>query len=294
MISVIITAYKEPKTIGKAIEAFLPQISKKDEILVACPDKETKQVIDKYSKKYRQVKYVKDPGQGKPVALNILFKKAKGSILILTDGDVFVSQNAVSELVKQFSDPKIGAVSGRPVSLNPRNNMLGYWSHLLTDVGAHETRLENIRKKQFIVCSGYLYAIRKGIVNKCPEDALSDDAVISHLIVSKGYKIGYAPMAKVFVKYPTTFEDWLKQKKRSTGGYLQIEDYVKNTPQTRTFGKEAMGIFKIWKYPKNFRELVWTKWLVLARVYMWILIFINQKIRKRTFKQIWVRVETTK
>ena len=312
MITVILTAYKEPSTIGKAIEAFLRQISKKDEILVACPDEETKKVILGYSKKHKQVKYIKDPGQGKPVALNIIFKKAKGDFWILSDGDVFVNKRAVKELLKPFKDPKIGAVSGRPISTNPRNTMLGYWSHLLSDIGAHETRMNLIKEGKFLVCSGYLYAIRKGIIKKCPEDALSDDAVISHLIWSKGYKIGYAPDAKVYIKYPTTFEDWLKQKKRSTGGYLQIKDYVrkaflsehpknpksffdvKNIPTMRSFGKEAMGFFKIWSYPKNLKEFIWTKFLVLARIYMWALIFINQKIRKRTFKQIWVRVESTK
>ena len=294
MITVILTAYKEPNTIGKAIRAFLPQISKKDEILVACPDEETKKVILSYSKKHKQVKYVKDPGQGKPVALNILFNIAKGDFWILSDGDVFVGENAVKEILKLFSNLQIGAVSGRPVSLNSRNTILGYWSHLLSDIGAHETRMNLVKEDKFLVCSGYLYAIRKGIVKKCPEDALSDDAVISHLIWSKGYRIGYAPHAQVYIKYPTTFEDWLKQKKRSGGGYLQIKNYVKNTPTMRSFSKEAMGFFRIWKYPKNLKEIFWTFALLFARLYLWALIFLNLKLRKRTFKQIWVRVESTK
>lgn len=294
MISILITAFKESGTIGKAIESFLRQISKKDEILVACPDKETKDVIVRYSKKHKNVKYVKDPGKGKPIALNLLFKKAKGGIFILSDGDVVIGENAVKELIRPFENPEVGVVSGRPISTNSRNNMLGYWSHLLTDVGAHQTRLEKVNKRQFIVCSGYLYALRKGIIKKVPEDALSDDAVISHMVWSKGYKTSYSPLAKVYVKYPTTFRDWLKQKKRSAGGYLHIEKYVKNTPTMRSFGKEALGFFRIWSYPKSLKELFWTKLLVFARIYLWALIFVNFKLRKRTFKQIWVRVETTK
>lgn len=294
MISIIITAFKEPKTIGKAIESFLPQISKKDEILIAAPDEETKKEILRYSKRYKQVKYIKDPGKGKPTALNILFKKAKGDILILSDGDVFVGKDAVKELIKPFTNPEIGAISGRPMSMNPRSKMLGYWSHLLTDIGAHQTRLEKIKKDQFIVCSGYLYAIRRGIIDKIPEDALSDDAVISHLIWSRGYKISYAPLARVYVKYPSTFQDWIKQKKRSAGGYLQIRHYVKNTPMMRSFGKEAMGFFRIWGYPRNISEFLWTALLSFARLYLWLLIFLDIKLKKKSFKQVWVRVESTK
>jgi len=293
MISVLITAFKEPNTVGKAIVSFLPQISKKDEILVACPDRETKQVVGKYAKKYKQVKYVKDLGKGKPAALNILFKKAKGDILILSDGDVFVEKNAVNEILKPFSNPKTGAVSGRPISLNSRNEMLGYWSHLLTDT-AHKIRLGRSEKSELIVCSGYLYAIREGIIKKCPENALSEDAVISHLIWAKGYKTAYAPLAKVYVKYPTTFSDWLKQKKRSAGGYVQIKDYVKNTPIMRSFGKESLGVFDVLGYPKRFKERMWTVLLIKARLWLWWLIFLDLKIKKKPFKDTWLRIESTK
>ena len=41
MISLIITAYKEPRTIGRAIEAIASGNVGKNEIIVAAPDKET-------------------------------------------------------------------------------------------------------------------------------------------------------------------------------------------------------------------------------------------------------------
>ena len=53
MISIIITAFKEPKTIGKAIESFVSQkIDEEYELIVACPDKETHDVIEKYQINY--------------------------------------------------------------------------------------------------------------------------------------------------------------------------------------------------------------------------------------------------
>jgi cellulose synthase/poly-beta-1,6-N-acetylglucosamine synthase-like glycosyltransferase len=294
MISIILTAYKEPNTIGRAIEAFIKQkIKDKYELLVLAPDKETSDIIKKYAKKHKQVKYLKDPGKGKPVALNIAFKKAKGNILVLSDGDVYVSKNSVNELAERFKDQKVGAVTGRPVSINSRKDMLGFWSHLLCDI-ADKIRKQRVEEQKMIVCSGYLYAIRAGIVDKIPEDALSDDAVISHLIYDEGYSTVYSSRAEVYVKYPTNFSDWIKQKKRSAGGYNQLNAMVKGKERMRSFTKESSGIFSVLRYPKSLKELFYTKMLILARVYLWILIFWDINIKKKEFSKVWVRIESTK
>lgn len=296
MISIIIAAYKEPKTIGKAIKSISKQISKKDEIIVMCTDKETADAAKKYN-----VKVYDDNGKnefkekkGKPHALNQAFKISKENILILTDGDVKVDNNAIKEILKPFKDIKVGAVSGRPISTNPRDTMLGYFSHLLTDAGAHETRLELDKENKYLICTGYLMAIRKGIIKEIPVNSLSDDAVISNLIYSKGYKIRYAPEAKVLVKFPTTLKDWIKQKRRSAGGYLQMKQLTKNKDRMRTFIKESLGITKALSYPKNIKEFLWTIVLVFLRLYLWLDIFINIKIRKRSFSSLWKAVQSTK
>ena len=294
MISTIITAYKEEKTVGKAIESALSESIKDHEIIVSCPDKPTADVVKTYQKKHKNIKLIKDPGQGKPVALNIIFKKAKGDILVLTDGDVYSGKNAIKNLITPFKDKNVGAVTGRPISVNSRNTILGYWSHLLTDGGAHQTREKLATKNKFLVCSGYLYAIRKGVVDSLPEDTLSDDAVISSLIAEKGYKITYSPKSEVYVKYPTTFKDWMIQKKRSTGGYLQLEEFAKSKITMRSFSKEVAGIFKVFTYPKNIKEFSWTLLLILARIYLWFKIFTDLKLKKESFKKTWTRVETTK
>jgi len=292
MISIIITAYKEPNTIGKAIESFTDQKIKPDyELIVACPDKETYDVIKKYEAKNKKIKYLKDPGKGKPSALNLIFSKAKGDILILSDGDVYVNENSVNLLLKHFKDPKVGAVSGHPIPINSRKEKYGYFAHLLTEM-IHQNR-KNSAKKDFISCSGYLYAVRKNLLDKIPENTLSDDAYISHLVKEKNYLIDYEENAKVYVKYPNHFKDWLKQKKRSAGGYNQISQSFKKKVE-RSFLKESKGIFRVLKFPKNIKEFTWTIQLILIRFYLWILIYIDINFRKKEFKKIWVRIESTK
>ncbi len=296
MISIIITAYKEEKTIGKAIETFLNQkISEDYEIFGVCPDKETADVIKSYSKKNKHVKYLKDPHKGKPAALNLVFKKARGRILILTDGDVYSSSNSISELLSLFSDKTIGAVAGRPVSISPRNTMLGYWSCILTNI-AHELRLKSFKNHSFIHCTGYLYAIRSGLVKELPENALVDDGYISHKIFDLGYKIGYAPRAEVYVKYPSNFSDWVKQKKRSTGGYNQLKDFGINHKEQRSFIWESFGFWRVLSFAKSFKELIWSFNLLFSRIYLWLLIYRDVNLNKNKLfgKHGWERIESTK
>jgi len=293
MISIIITACKEAKTIGKAIRRILKnKIPVNYEILVLAPDEDTLAGSEKYAKENKKIKVVRDFGNGKPAALNLAFKEAKGEIFVLTDGDVFVSETAISKIIEPLKNKKIGAACSRPVSLNRRNKMLGFWSHLLTDT-VHNLRKKSEKKKKFFFCSGYLYAIRSNIVESIPENILVEDGYISYLIRENGYEIAYVPEAEVYVKYPDNIKDWLKQKVRSAGGYVQLKDI--SGFEIRSFKTEASGVFDVLAYPKGFKEYFWTLCLLFFRLYLWALIFYVFRIKKeKSFKKIWKRVESTK
>jgi cellulose synthase/poly-beta-1,6-N-acetylglucosamine synthase-like glycosyltransferase len=287
MISVIITAYKESKTIGKAIQSILDNGLKNLEILVAAPDNETLAV----AKKYKGIKIIRDPKKGKPFALNMVVKKAKGDILVLTDGDVFISKDSLRYLISQFRDEKIGAVSGNPVSINSKKTALGYWAYVLSNV-ANDWRKTSSRKNQNFFCSGYLFAIRKNLFPKLDAEMLSEDGFISLNVYNKGFKIGYSEKSKVFVKYPTTFKDWIMQKKRSAGGYNQIKKMTGQ--ELRSFKTESKGAFMVLKYVSNFHQLVWMVQLFLARIYLWAIIYRDINLKNKSHKEIWKRVESTK
>ena len=200
MLSIIITAHREEETIGRAIKAFLAQrLPQEYELLVVCPDDETASVVGDYMKRNDRIKCLRDEGKGKPTALNLALRSAVGELVVLSDGDVYVGDRAVSALLAPFADPKVGAVSGRPVSLSPRDTMLGYWSHFLVNAGAHHRRTLRADRGAFLECSGYLYAFRTRLVDAIPEDALAEDGVISYLIWKQGFCTAYAPDALVYL-----------------------------------------------------------------------------------------------
>jgi poly-beta-1,6-N-acetyl-D-glucosamine synthase len=291
MISIIITSYKEPATIGKAILSIVKQKISDSEIIVVAPDNETLDEARKYSHSHSNLKLLKDKGKGKPAALNLAVSKAKGDILVLTDGDVYAGEKSLSYLLEPFKDSKIGAVSGSPVSLNSKNNKFGYWAYLLTNI-ADEIRKDSIKRNKQFFCSGYLFAIRKHLFPKLPENLLSEDGFISLKVYEKGYKIAYASQSKVYVKYPDNFSDWIKQKKRSAGGYNQIKQI--SGVEMRSFKTESFGAFRFFKYISSPAEFFWLALLFFSRLYLWLVIYKDINLSKKTHKQIWQRVESTK
>lgn len=286
-LSVVITAFREEKTIGKAIESVKEQIDlRTDELWVVAPDKETISA----SKKFPGVKVFKDPGNGKPTALNLIFEKVAGGIVVLTDGDVWIDKKAIKNLVSKFKEDGVGIVSSRPVSLNDKSNLFGYWAYLLTEA-AHLVRIQRNLKGQFLDCSGYLLAIRKDLFTHIPADHLTEDAYLSQQVYQKGYKTVYAPEARVLVKFPTNFKDWIKQKTRSVGGASQS---VSGVPMMRGISKEIAQAKILITLPKSVLEYWYLFLLFCVRGYLWVNIFWKLKIKKLPFDKVWLRVESTK
>lgn len=290
-VSVVITSANEPKTIGKAILSILAQDSSLiKEILVVAPDKKTIEAAKKAAGKNKKVKFIQDPGQGKPTALNLAFKRAGGEILVLTDGDVWVGPNALNYLLDSFGNPKVGGTCGRPISTNSRTNILGFWSHFLTD-SAHQIRLKSFKNNQFIELSGYLLAIRKSLVAQIPPAILADDSYLSHLVANSGFKTTYSPEAKVFVKYPTSLADWFAQKRRSTYEYWQKE--YSSGQEMRTPIKEFIYFWKfVPLYPKNLKEFFWLILLFWAKTILWGQIFLLKLTKSQ--KNLWTQIKSTK
>lgn len=296
-ITIVVTAFKEPR-LENTLKSILKQkIKYPYKLLVAVPDKDSIELVKKYSKKYKQVELFKDPGKGKSFALNLIFDKLRkedSEIIILTDGDVVLKKDAINAIANTFKDPSVGCATGRVVSMNPRDDKLGFWSHLLADAGAHRMRKELDLKGRFLECSGYLFAFRNnGVINKIPLD-VAEDAIIPYYFWKKGYKIRYVEKAIVYVKNPTNFEDWLKQRKRTAKAHETLVKYAPDFPRVKSFRNEAIRVFWALQYPRNLREFIWTIQLIYARLYMWLAVFYETFIKKEHYQDAWERVESTK
>ena len=296
MIHIIITSYNEPKATERAVNTFLNQnIPKPFKIIVADPFPEVKDFIKEKFSNHKEVEFYLDPGEGKSIVLNMIFEEIysedKNDIIISTDGDVYVNDIAIKEILDSFKDSKVGVVACHPVSINDRNNKYGYWSHLLLDE-MNRTRKKSSSKEEFFELSGYLFGMRNGVIKEFPTQA-SEDNVIPRLFWEKGYKINYNENACAYVLNPKNFRDWVLQKKRNIKGHISLGKFFKDDIKRKnTFFGEALRGLYVFSYPKSIKEFFWGVELLIARLYIWLSAYYEVYFKKQEYKDGWREEET--
>jgi cellulose synthase/poly-beta-1,6-N-acetylglucosamine synthase-like glycosyltransferase len=124
---------------------------------------------------------------GKAHALNQAFTYCTGEICVLTDVDVTFDECAISSLVSNFEDPKIGAVSGMEVLVGERK---------LTDAHLYRNfynalRIAESNLDSVLMCESELSAYRSDLLHKLPENTQCDDMRLTLSIRALGYRAIY-------------------------------------------------------------------------------------------------------
>lgn len=134
---------------------------------------------------------------GKAGALNRAMKRATGEIVVFADVRQMFAPNAVRELVANFADESVGAVSGELVLRDSDNQESGegvglYWRY--------EKALRMLESDIHSVAgaTGAIYAIRRELYEELPSDTLLDDVLTPLRIVLKGKRALLDPEAKAY------------------------------------------------------------------------------------------------
>jgi poly-beta-1,6-N-acetyl-D-glucosamine synthase len=135
--------------------------------------------------------------RGKPSALNNAMRRATGDIVVFADVRQTFHPAAIRELVANFSDERVGAVSGELILTDESH------SEARTDVGLYWRYEKAIRSMESDVHSvpgatGAIYAIRRELYQELPEDTLVDDVLIPMRIVLAGKRTVFEPCAKAY------------------------------------------------------------------------------------------------
>jgi poly-beta-1,6-N-acetyl-D-glucosamine synthase len=291
-ITLLITAWKEPISVARNVQTILD--NKLDiEIIVVAPDLETQNTASKVfeANSFTNFQIINDPQTGKPNAINLALAQINSDWIICTDGDIVLYPESIPTLINQINrqNSNFAAISARPISIDSKDNFWGYIGHLLAD-SAHVKRSQS--SNYFV--SGYLCAYSKSKIKPLPANTLVDDAQFSIQILSQKLDIKYAPESLVGVKYPTNLKDWLIQKRRSAGGYRELNEQIKNLnlrSTQRSFVNELSFIFYPIQYSTNIKEFCFSLGLYPLRLFLWILIFKDGIIKP---SKPWERVESTK
>ena len=248
-ISVIVSAYNEEKSIEKKITTLLDADYPKEKLEILIGSDGSTDGTEEIVKRYVEIASLprfggvarNDDGQeasccaiklfrqvrrrGKPNMLNILASAAKGEILVFTDARQRLDRNSLKELVRNFSDEKVGSVSAELLfedDDNKTSNGIGlYW--------AYEKFIRKCESKidSMLGATGAMYAIRRELFQEMPEDLILDDVYIPLKAIEKGYRAIFESEAKIYDTVVKDAKEEFSRKARTLAGNFQAFGYLK-------------------------------------------------------------------
>jgi len=192
-VSIIIPAFNEESVIAHKIDSVLAgdYPSNKFEILVgldASTDR-TNAIVKDYIEKYSFIHLFSfDERRGKPSVVNDLVNASHGSILILTDANVFLAKDTVSRLVQNFSDQEIGLVDTNMINIGIKKDGISSQENAYISREVQIKHLEGIIWGCMMGPFGGCYAIRREDYPHVPPHSLVDDFYINMKVLEKGKK----------------------------------------------------------------------------------------------------------
>lgn len=294
--SVGICAHNEETNIDQVLHNALEQMNKLGEcevIVVAsgCTDR-TVEIVRRMAERETGISLIVEKERnGKAHALNLLFEKIRGEILIQVDSDVVPGSGAIAALIARLRDSGVGAASALPIPIDcvgPAGKVSeALWSlHNLTQLMLNrEGRAEHL--------SGQLFAIRRSLCYAIPENVVNDDAFLALRSSGRGYNVVFEPQAQVLVNSARTFRDLLVQRRRIIYGHLMLKRLTGRSPRIfQTCSSQyKMHILSAW-LKSRFRDL--HSLLILGFLELIAHLLARHDLHDENSHKIWKMAETTK
>jgi cellulose synthase/poly-beta-1,6-N-acetylglucosamine synthase-like glycosyltransferase/peptidoglycan/xylan/chitin deacetylase (PgdA/CDA1 family)/spore germination protein YaaH len=224
-VTVLIPAHNEESVIVQTVNSVLLSDHKDLRIIVVddgSTDKTGDLLDDNFSRDPR-VRIVHQINRGKAAALNLAMAQADTEIVVTIDADTEIEPDAIGNLIRHFSDPKIGAVAGN-VKVGNRSRWLTRWQAL------EYITSQNMEKRAFdllnciTVVPGALGAWRKKAIESAggiTADTVAEDADLTIAIRRLGWRVCYDEEAIAWTEAPETPGQLIRQRFRWTFGTLQ-------------------------------------------------------------------------
>lgn len=197
--------------------------------------------------------------RGKIAAIHRAMKMVKTPIVIFSDANTLISNEAIKKIVWHYQFPDTGGVAGEKKILSTADGKVAgageglYWKY--------ESALKKLDADLYSVvgAAGELFSIRTDLYQPVASNVILDDFIISLNICLKGYRIAYEPGAYAMEMPSSSLEEEQKRKVRISAGAFQSMVMMKS-------------LFNIFRYPVlsfeyiSHRVLRWTLCPVLLPV----------------------------
>jgi len=272
--SVIIAVYNESKNLPLQFNAWQKQTDKTFEVIYVDDGSKdnTRELIKNSGHRLIEQKH-----DGPAKARNLGATKAKGEIILFTDGDCIPDRNWIKEMKKPFENKNIVGCQG--IYKPYQKELIARFTHYEI-----EDRYDLMSESKYIdfigtYSAGYrkeIYLKEKGFDTSF-KTASGEDPELSFRLAKKGYKMVLNKNAIIYHNgNPTTLKKYLKVK--FWRGYWRVNMYKKHpekaikdtyTPQSLKLQIILMGLFGVSIITGIF--LLWFFYVALALLVLFLL-----------------------
>src|SRR6202171_1284480 len=224
-VSVLIPAHNEETVIVQTVKSVLASDLKDLQVIVVNDGSidRTGELLDGNFGQNPRVRILHQVNRGKAAALSRALGEAQTEIVVTIDADTEIEPDAISKLLRHFSDEKVGAVAGN-VKVGNRSRWLTRWQAL------EYITSQNMEKRAFdllnciTVVPGALGAWRKKAIEAAggiTADTVAEDADLTIAIRRLGWHVDYEEEAIAWTEAPETPGILIRQRFRWTFGTLQ-------------------------------------------------------------------------
>ena len=254
-VSVVVPTHNEKSIISKRIENLLNSSYPKEKLEIIFVDDSTdstSEIITEYSKKNPYIHLLRfNRRMGYSPSLIAGCKAAKGEIIVFAEASSFLESDTIHNLVRNFRNPEIGAVTGKDMLLNMNEEMgqlENSYLKLLDFVRLGESNMDST-----VYMKGEAAAVRKSLIedlDKLNAPGTADTA-IALFVRSKGYRFIFDPDVKFYEYSPSSREGRIKQKTIRAANLIKVIWSFRSLFFKRRYGKFGSIIL-----PFNFAMLV--------------------------------------
>lgn len=273
-VSVIIPTFNERKTIEERVKNLdqldYPTSSLEVIFVDGASNDGTPQIIDKLRTSMPFVHLLQQPTrEGYNSAVHEGICKASSNVIVMADAGSMFHPRAISSIVRNLADPKVGAATGKAVFHNP-NESLATRLEAVFRSNNDQLRIAESNIDSTVDMKGELLAFRKDVgLMLRPHENLPDtaafDTSIGYMSRHRGYRAVFDPEAIFYEYAPSTLRERLKvQLTRGTtftGALWQFKTMVLNPK----FGSYGLIIL-----PSRFLMLIVFPWMLLSAPFVLI------------------------
>ncbi len=187
--SLLFCAYNEAASLPakianlRALKARYPDLD-----ILAYDDGSTDGTADLLAGARDILSHVQGPGRaGKAHGMKMLAALAQGDILIFTDANVLIEEDAVDRLLPCYADPTVGGVLGSLVYDGANRSAAAQVGAFYWRIEEHLKDLES-RTGNVMGADGSVFSVRRALYPAFPDDVL-DDLTVSMAVVFAGKRL---------------------------------------------------------------------------------------------------------